>query len=452
MVARISSLVALLICTAVNAAAIDWPDTPGARAAQAYFSMQSDGSDQAIARFQEQYRSSSAKKKASANEWTEKTKSLRNTMGVFEPKAVTHTSAKGIVVAAVTSSGVAVDLEFAMSSKEPGKLDSIGIGVAPDAAQTPMPLTEQGRAELVEGVAKAVAENYVFPDRGTKMAAKLRDGLKSGAYSSITEERIIAAKLTADLRSVSNDLHLGVHLAPAGKSEHEPSPMAQGDFARRDNYAFRKIEVLAGNIGYLRLDLFLDMPEATRTADAAMAFLKNVDVLVVDLRYNHGGSPKMIAYLTSYLFAQPTLLNTMMDRNGKIVEEYRTGDVAGARLRADLPVYVLTSSETFSGAEEFAYNLKNLKRATLVGETTGGGAHPVQGMRVSDRFIVAVPYERAVNPITKTNWEGVGVQPDVKVPADDALDKALDLARDAERKQRAGGRSASAKPVVFRVG
>jgi retinol-binding protein 3 len=226
-----------------------------------------------------------------------------------------------------------------------------------------------------------------------------------------------------------------VQFAPIGPKPHEHSYVPQGDEAARDNYAFRKVEVLDKNIGYLRLDLFLNQPDAFRTADAAMAFLRHVDALVFDLRYNGGGDPEMIRYLTSYLFASPTLLNTMMDRNGKIVEEFRTGDVPGAKFRPDLPVYVLTSAHTFSGAEEFAYNLKNLKRATVIGETTGGGAHPVQPIRVSDRFVIGVPYERAVNPITKANWEGVGVQPDVKVSADEALDKALELAHDAGKKR-----------------
>ncbi len=425
------AVVALCICASSSAAAIDWPDTAPARAAKAYFTMMGEGSDKAIRDYQSRYRASAAREKSSAAEWTEKTKSLRSTLGVPEARSIERSTRDTIVVAAVTPSGVAIDVEFTMSAQEPGKVQSIGFGVLPDALQSSVAMDEASRAELVEAVAKAVADNYVFPDLGAKMATRLRDALAAGDYAKVTDERAMASRLTADLRSVTKDLHLGVRLAPAAPSEHEPSFTLHGEAAARYNYAFRKVEVLEGNIGYLRLDMFLDMPEALKTADAAMAFLRNVDALVVDLRENHGGSPEMIAYLTSYLFATPTLLNTMMDRSGNIVEEFRTGDVAGARLKADLPVYVLTSAQTFSGAEEFAYNLKNLKRATVIGETTGGGAHPVKPIRVSHRFVVGVPYERAVNPITRTNWEGVGVEPDVRVDAEEALDKALDLARNA---------------------
>src|SRR5262249_6744024 len=149
------------------------------------------------------------------------------------------------------------------------------------------------------------------------------------------------------------------------------------------------------------------------------------DAIVFDLRQNGGGSPEMIRFLTSYLFEAPTHLNDMVDREGKTVEEWwTTKDVPGRRPKTDVPVYVLTSQRTFSGAEEFSYNLKNLKRATLVGETTGGGAHPVRGEQLNDRFAIRIPFMRACNPITKTNWEGTGVEPDVKVPAAEALDKA----------------------------
>ncbi len=167
-----------------------------------------------------------------------------------------------------------------------------------------------------------------------------------------------------------------------------------------------------------------------------MNFLSGCDAIIFDLRSNGGGSPEMIRYITSYLFDSKTHLNDMVDRDSKVVEEYWTLEqVPGPRPKKDVPVFVLTSSRTFSGAEEFSYNLKNLKRATLVGETTGGGAHPVRGERVNERFMVRVPFMRAQNPITKTNWEGAGVEPDVKTGAGDALERATELARQAIKSQ-----------------
>lgn len=131
-----------------------------------------------------------------------------------------------------------------------------------------------------------------------------------------------------------------------------------------------------------------------------------------------GGDPEAIRFITSYLFDEPVHLNDMVDRGGKVVEEFWTLKVVpGKRLKSRIPVIVLTSKYTFSGAEEFSYNLKNLKRATIVGETTGGGAHPVEDVRLSERIVIGVPYMRARNPISQTNWEGTGVAPDIAVPA-----------------------------------
>jgi retinol-binding protein 3 len=233
---------------------------------------------------------------------------------------------------------------------------------------------------------------------------------------------------------VSHDRHLGVSFSPAAlpaPTAGGPSPEARARVRRQleqNNCAFERVERLQGNVGYLKFNAFMDPEVCGATASAAMNFLANVDALVVDLRENGGGDPAMVAYVSSYLFAERTHLNDLWERTTDRTTEYWTRtDVPGKRL-AEKPVYVLTSRRTFSGAEEFSYNLKNLKRATIVGETTGGGAHPVSGQRIDDHFTIGVPFARAINPVSKTNWEGTGVEPDVKVPAADALSTALKLA------------------------
>jgi C-terminal processing protease CtpA/Prc len=194
------------------------------------------------------------------------------------------------------------------------------------------------------------------------------------------------------------------------------------------NCGFVKAEQLANNVGYLQFNMFADPDVCGPTASAAMNFLANVDALVIDLRDNGGGDPAMVAYITSYLFSKRTHLNDLWTRRTGATKEYWTNtDVSGKRLGDDKPVFVLTSNRTFSGGEEFTNNLKALRRATIVGETTGGGAHPVAGQRINEHFIIGVPFARAINPITKTNWEGTGVEPDVKVQASDALSTALKL-------------------------
>jgi len=167
------------------------------------------------------------------------------------------------------------------------------------------------------------------------------------------------------------------------------------------NCGFDKVEILSGNIGYVKFNMFADPSVCGPTVVAAMNFLSHVDAIIFDLRENGGGDPKMVAFISSYLFDKPTHLNDLYDRKKDETTQYWTLPyVPGTRL-ADTPAFVLTSKSTFSGAEEFTYNLKNLKRATIVGETTGGGAHPVAGHRIDDHFSIAVPFARASTPFQR---------------------------------------------------
>jgi C-terminal processing protease CtpA/Prc len=195
------------------------------------------------------------------------------------------------------------------------------------------------------------------------------------------------------------------------------------------NYGFERAERLPGNIGYLDLRAFMDAREGGATAAAAMAFLANTNALIVDIRRNGGGGPEMVALVSSYLFDERVHLNSLYWREGDRTDQFWTTDwVPGPRFGGSRPVYVLTSGETFSAAEEFAYNLQTRKRATIVGETTGGGAHPGGPARLTEHFRLFIPRGRAINPVTGDNWEGRGVKPDVPVPATDALRTARVLA------------------------
>jgi C-terminal processing protease CtpA/Prc len=199
---------------------------------------------------------------------------------------------------------------------------------------------------------------------------------------------------------------------------------------RRRNSGFVKLERLPGNVGYLDLRGFMDHESGAETVAAAMNFLANTDALILDLRKNGGGSPHMVQLICSYLFAadKPVHLNSLYWREGDRTEEFWTlKDLSGHRYLGK-DVYVLTSRLTFSGAEECAYNLQTRKRATLVGETTGGGAHPGKGVLLGEHFRAFISTGRAINPVTKTNWEGTGVRPDVATDAERALDVAHELA------------------------
>ena len=247
----------------------------------------------------------------------------------------------------------------------------------------PLPaLDAPRRAAIVDSVTAALDTVYVFPDVAHAMVADVRARLAAGEYDAIARPEEFTERLTTDLRAICHDLHLGVRVElPAPAAEREDPAVARRqaqERARRGNYGFVKLEHLDGNIGYLKLDGFSGDPEAGPTAVAAMNFLAYSDAIIIDLTENGGGSPAMIQLLTSYLLEESTHLNSFYIRAGDTTQQFWSLPwVPGPRM-AETPVYVLTSNHTFSAAEEFTYNLKNLERATIVGETTGGGAHPVR--------------------------------------------------------------------------
>ena len=292
------------------------------------------------------------------------------------------------------------------------------------------PLTKTEKQEVIDSISNLLNANYVFPEVAKEMSALIARNLKEGTYNSITDPMAYAEQLTSDLRSISHDLHLRVQFAPEQiaemkahrDSEDDELPDTWLNEMRRNNYGFKEVKILDGNIGYLDLRSFSDTKYASETATAAMNFLSGADAIIIDLRNNGGGSPAMIQLITSYLYdAERIHLNNFYWRpTDEHTQTWTLPHVPGKR-NPDADVYVLTSRGTFSAAEEFSYNLRNLERATLVGETTGGGAHPGGTRIATDRFTVWVPQGRAINPITKTNWEGTGVKPHVEVPAKDAL-------------------------------
>lgn len=287
--------------------------------------------------------------------------------------------------------------------------------------------------QVIDSVSRLLADNYIFPDVAKKMNALILDNHKKGIYTSITSAPAFAKKLTEDLRSVSNDKHLNVNFNPKQVQQMKASAQKDPDDVpesfleemRMNNYGFKEIKLLPGNIGYLDLRGFSHTRFAGETASAAMNFLSNASALIIDLRKNGGGSPSMIQLITSYLYgSEPVHLNNFYYRPANLNTQTWTLPYVTGKRRPDIDVYVLTSNKTFSAAEEFTYNLKNLKRATIIGETTGGGAHPGGTRIATDRFTLWVPTGRAINPITNTNWEGTGVKPDIEVKAEDALQVA----------------------------
>jgi hypothetical protein len=297
--------------------------------------------------------------------------------------------------------------------------------VAGQQSQTDPRIDEAARASVVERLASMIEGGYVLPEPGQIAIRNLRTAQALGEYKGAGTAKRFAESLTSDLRAATGDKHIAVFFDPEPAGPQKPStppPNARERF----NFGFYKIESLRGNVGYLDLRSFADFNEGRETASAYLAALANFDAIIIDLRQNGGGNTPMVAYIASYFFsAKPVHLTDMYWRDeDRTVELWTSGNVPGRR-SVSQDLYLLVGPSTFSAAEDFCYSLQQLKRATLVGERTGGGAHMGRGLqRLSPLFTAFIPVGQSLNPVTKTNWENVGVEPDVKVPAGRALIEA----------------------------
>ncbi len=321
-------------------------------------------------------------------------------------------------------------LEFTVDDDgDPGGAPRIVMPHDQELADEPVP-----PREIVQTAMAILRARYVFPERAGQAAAEIEARLATGEYDGLSEPDL-AERLTSQLYAVCADKHLGVH---AHSEPRRPRPRpADRDKARQemrsigrlDNFGIHRVERLDGNVGYVDLHRVAMPQNAGASIAAAMELVAGTYALIFDLRHNGGGSPDGVVFWCSYLFDGPGIhLNDIFEaETGATRQFWSVSYVPGSRY-VDKPVYVLTSHETFSGGEDFAYTLQALGRAQLIGETTGGGAHPT-GMRpLSATMAISVPFARSVNPITGTNWEGTGVVPEVSVAAAAAHDVAYGMA------------------------
>ena len=395
-------LITLVFVSLGARADVSTPDTPAGHTLQAFLNAFNSGDHDRIAAYVKEYDPEN-----NADGLT----SFSGQTGGFTLTSILHSTADKLTFMVhgrrdnVDAYGV-----LQLASTAPPKVNTLRIrAIPPGAKLDDSQLDEAVREKTIDAISKRLTEYYVYPDVGAKMIEAMRDHEKHGDYKSIVDGNVFADALSRDLKAVSHDKHLFVGYDPfilldRSGSSSEPRPPSPADETRfrsmieHDNCTFSKLEILDHNIGYVKFGAFPDPDICGPTVVAAMNFLAHTDALIFDLRENHGGDPSMVDFMVSYLFKEPTHINDLTNRHDNETHQYWTLPwVPGPRF-VDQPVYVLTSHETFSGGEEFTFDLKTQKRATIVGETTGGGAHPVRGLPAGDHFTIGVPFGRNHQP------------------------------------------------------
>ncbi|MCW8877450.1 MAG: S41 family peptidase [Kangiellaceae bacterium] len=311
------------------------------------------------------------------------------------------------------------------------------------------------KKNTVERVGELMKAHYVFPEVGEKTARTLSRRLEAGDFDDISDTGKFAKALTEAVQEITKDKHLRLRLNRSGGRHHTKEDsinerIDRKEHSRETNLGIKQVRKLDGNVGYLDLQGFFPFEHAKTAIDSAMSLLETSDAIIIDLRRNGGGDPATVQYLCSYFFEKRLLLNSLYWREGDVTNEFWTLDEVNGTKLGDIPLFILTSSRTFSAAEEFSYNMQSRKRATLIGETTGGGANPGRGFRLNEYFGMFIATGKAINPITGTNWEGVGVIPEIKVAKDAAFDKAVEMATDAaEGKRKVARNSYKSGMVAF---
>ena len=302
--------------------------------------------------------------------------------------------------------------------------------------------SHEQRNTLLKAVCELLQDKYVFPDLASRAVVKIRELNERGSYNGLEGEAEFAEAVTGDLQRFTRDSHLRVVFDPARVGKLRDDGTKAGDhnlseMSRLRNHGFARVENLKGNVGYVDIRHFFAPSIAGETAAAAMRCIADSDAVLVDLRNNTGGNPSMVQFLCSYFFGgeTPVHLNSITSRPQRKTTEYWTLPHVPGKRMPDVPLYVLVSAHTFSGGEEFAYNMASLERGTVVGEPTAGGANPAGIDVLSDRFYATIPHATPTHPVTQSNWEGCGVRPHITTHADRALETAhiLALQRLAEK-------------------
>lgn len=417
------------------------PNTASGRCAFDYFDAFNSGNNERMKAFEEEYRARSYLESVSLDKRLANYKRLQGIFGELTPVRVSLSLERQLTLLAdATGTDDVLVMRFQLEDEPPHRLtylkftgidhsqvtDEYVLYVA-DRAQ---PLDDALVEETVRTAAQVLRETYIDPDVGKAMADTMLAHLSGGAYAEATKTGQLADMLTEDAVAVSRDEHVWI---AATNPLHQASTYPENrpvEELQRENYHFRKVEVLSGNVGYLKFDMIHDDQEAQDIAASALASVERCDALVFDLRDNIGGEWGSGRLILSYLFPENTILSRTFDRDGRLAGTDSTlAELPGKRFDEDVLVYVLTSNRTGSAAEAFTFALQRSGRGTVVGQTTIGAGYRCDEVRINSRFLLSVSTLRAVSAFTESSFQGVGVVPDINVAEENALDAALEDAR-----------------------
>jgi hypothetical protein len=297
-------------------------------------------------------------------------------------------------------------------------------------------LSVDDQRSIINTICEKLDEIYAFPEYNNEICSGIFKNFEEGNYTKYKSPQAFADQLDRDLEFLRGDKHLGIFYDPQMSAEMEKenedgektgylTPQMIED-ERKKNFGFNKLKILQGNIGYLDLRIFFPPKYAGETAVAAMSFLSNCDALIIDLRYNGGGWDEMVTFLMSYFFdsEESITLSTTYSRYEDEYYQSHTQSYIPGKLLTDIPVFILTSRSTFSGAEAFTHYMKHFDKAIIIGETTRGGQNPVEIQSVGYGFILLIPSWKQVYSVTEAGWEGVGVNPHIEIDSENALNSA----------------------------
>jgi hypothetical protein len=296
-------------------------------------------------------------------------------------------------------------------------------------------LTKSEKIQVLDSAARMIEGTYIFPDKAKAVTFALREREKEGRYDTITNQKEFAAAVTRDLQNVTLDLHLKfnydkkVNSSAKSTGGNNSSPSWLDQLMKDNNFGITSKSILPGNIGYINFSLFGPLSLCADSLVKAMEYVISTDALILDLRSCRGSlDQNTLPFFCGYFFEEPVHLADFYIRSENLTRQFWSAAWIPGKKYLNKPIYILTSGRTFSGGEAFSYDMQQLKRATIIGQVTRGGAHPTELHRLNDDFTLSIPYARTINAITKADWEQTGVVPDVAVRSNLALFHAQQIA------------------------